>query len=204
MHRSDSSAREEHWFSLLKDVVLSGNKQVHDTFGETFLRQLSTSIDNNNYRNNIQANHRLVFKGYPAGNYIRQIARVLELWASHASFPVTFLGLNGFDSETTAGVLTKLDSFTHFVTELAARLTDPVAPALMEQLVVTLGPRGILTCLGVRRTQGSIDKYCLPNRAALEAAFNHLHAKEERKSNLSVGARALCKHAHRSSEVIAT
>ena len=90
---------------------------------------------------------------------------------------------------------------------------------LVNQLLCGLGARGILTLLGVRKTVGSKDKI-LPPAEALVRGFNkpfsrqsqvHMITKvedsdEESKKRtpvcqLSVGARALMKHAHRSSEV---
>jgi hypothetical protein len=60
-------------------------------------------------------------------------------------------------------------------------------------------------CIGVRSTQGSVAKFLIPTRAALERGFTALHTRPEEeskknKSMLSVGARALSKHSYRSSE----
>ena len=93
---------------------------------------------------------------------------------------------------------------------------------LVTQLLCGLGARGILTLLGVRKTIGSKDKI-LPPADVLIRGFNKPFTRqvqfisgdeemdEEAKKRaavnacqLSVGARALMKHAHRSSEVIFT
>lgn len=88
------------------------------------------------------------------------------------------------------------------------------------ELLCGLGARGVLTLLGVRKTVGSKDKM-IPSAETLIRGFNKPFSRrsqiqmitkvqnmdEESKKRtpvcqLSVGARALMKHAHRSSEVI--
>ena len=77
------------------------------------------------------------------------------------------------------------------------------------KLLKQLGPRGVLTILGLRKTTGS-QEIPWPSIDALKEGFNKPHtvltpeemlrATKIVPSKLSVGARALCKHAHRSSE----
>jgi len=64
-------------------------------------------------------------------------------------------------------------------------------------------------CLGVRKTKGSQDKNLPPDRACLVDGFTRLYtilSEEELRRNLhnpsqlTIGARAMQKHAHRSSE----
>jgi len=89
----------------------------------------------------------------------------------------------------------------------------------VRQLLCGLGARGVLTLLGVRKTVGSKERM-LPSTETLIRGFNQPYTRkshvqvitkvesEESKSKkrtvcqLSVGARALMKHAHRSSEVL--
>ena len=67
---------------------------------------------------------------------------------------------------------------------------------------VALQPRGILTCLGVRRTNSSIDEELPPEKNQLILQFNRLHTvltDEQLCGNsnppiLTVGARAIQKH----------
>jgi hypothetical protein len=61
-----------------------------------------------------------------------------------------------------------------------------------EQFLDKIGIRGILTLLRQRKTAGSID-YFLPSRKQLIDSFSSTH-----NNQLSVGARALDKHCHRS------
>ncbi len=74
-------------------------------------------------------------------------------------------------------------------------------------LLISLGPRGIMTIFGFRKTVGSQD-LPWPSKKDLLQAFNRPNTilnDEELKRiknppKLTVGARALTKHAHRSSE----
>ena len=67
---------------------------------------------------------------------------------------------------------------------------------------VALQPRGILTCLGVRRTSSSVDEELPPEKNQLILQFNRLHTvltDEQLCGNsnppiLTVGARAIQKH----------
>ena len=70
---------------------------------------------------------------------------------------------------------------------------------------VALQPRGLLTCLGVRRTNSSIDEELPPEKNQLILQFNRLYTlltDEQLSGNqnppiLTVGARAIQKHMNR-------
>lgn len=99
-------------------------------------------------------------------------------------------------------------------------MTEEAINDRVRQLLCGLGARGVLTLLGVRKTIGSKEKI-LPPAETLIRGFNQSYSRqsqvqvitkmkdtsEESKKRmpacqLSVGARALMKHAHRSSEVL--
>lgn len=71
-----------------------------------------------------------------------------------------------------------------------------------------MGIRGIMTMMGFRKTPGSADMI-IPQKSLLEEKYNQplvVLTEEEKKKRksiplLSVGGKALSKHAHRSSEV---
>ena len=83
---------------------------------------------------------------------------------------------------------------------------------ITKNILGALGPRGLLTCMGIRKTTGSSDRLP-PTRSELVQLFNQPIQQiiEEKKgaghssntilTRLTVGGRALVKHAHRSSEV---
>ena len=53
------------------------------------------------------------------------------------------------------------------------------SPALLQkeicEFLCLLGPRGFLTCLGVRKTIGSVDHVLPPDREDLESMFTRLN-----------------------------
>lgn len=202
MERRRSPSTEDQIYAILKDCLSNENKPLTDCFGTTFIRQLLNSTRFSTSVSNIIVQDPLSFKGYPSGNYLKQIAKVLELWSSSSHFPITYPSLLGFQTEMTEK---ELESFSHIsacITDLISHLSETSSATIAQGLLISLGPRGILFCLGVRRTQGSTDKYMLPQRNIIEKCFSQIYSKEESKgsSNLSVGARSLTKHAHRSSE----
>ena len=76
----------------------------------------------------------------------------------------------------------------------------------LTDFLIALQPRGILTCLGVRRTNSSVDEELPPEKNQLILQFNRLYTlltDEQLTGNqnppvLTVGARAIQKHLNRS------
>lgn len=202
MERNRSPSTEDQLYNILKDSFTTASKAIVDAFGTPFIRQLISSARFNSYSSNILPQDQPTFKGYPSGNYLKQVAKVLDLWSRSSCFPVLFTPISGFSSEITQKELESYSSIASLITDLVSHISDASASTIAENLLIDLGPRGVLFCLGVRRTQGSVDKYVLPQRAVIENSFSQIYLKEESKgaSNLSVGARSLTKHAHRSSE----
>lgn len=202
MERRRSASTEEQIYAILKDSISSENKPLIDCFGTVFIRQLLNSTRFSTSVPNIIMQEPPCFKGYPSGNYLKQVSKVLELWGQTTHFPISYTAVSGFQTEITQKELGSLSDITPFITDLISHLSDSSALTIAENLLINLGPRGVLFCLGVRRTQGSTDKYMLPQRNIIENSFSQIYSKEESKnsSNLSVGARSLTKHAHRSSE----
>ena len=160
------------------------------------------------------------FEGYPLGNYIKQLCVVLTLWNKLERFPVLFQPLACLaqhdETEEVVEQLSKLTPQLKYVfreldiyneQELQGVLSSP--RQLIKELTdffVHLQPRGVLTCLGVRRTNASVDEQLLPDRNQLILQFNRCHTilTEDQlvgHSNppiLTVGARAIQKHLNRS------
>lgn len=155
---------------------------------------------------------------------------MLKLWNDSGEFPLLFSPLEGYQDFTksvvdslnalskevkaifalisaslnrTAYIWIKLGVAAHSNAHLKGELT-----AAVDKLLCALGVRGILTLLGTRKTVASGD-IILPDKQELIRKFNKPIAEltEEEKwkrkpvEKLTVGARALTKHAHRSSEV---
>ena len=66
---------------------------------------------------------------------------------------------------------------------------------LINNIFIIFTCRDILTFLGIRKTKGSIDNYIPLDKNILISKFKELNNE---KSKLTVGAKALCKHSHRS------
>ena len=66
---------------------------------------------------------------------------------------------------------------------------------LINKIFIDFTCRDILTFLGIRKTKGSIDNYLPLDKDIIIGKFKELNNE---KSKLTVGAKALCKHSHRS------
>lgn len=101
----------------------------------------------------------------------------------------------------------KLNEITPFVKEAIDQF-EKGDKSFLKELFLKLGYRGILTCLGIRETVGSII-VPFPSISELFASFNKQNQivpddaseKDKKKaSKLTVGGRAMLKHCHRSAE----
>ena len=63
--------------------------------------------------------------------------------------------------------------------ELKRTEEENASPRMLQKeltdFLVTIGTRGILTCLGVRKTSSSVDYELLPDRQQLILQFNRLY-----------------------------
>ena len=185
-------------YTALRDVLSQPTEAIQSRFTALFLHQL---LEEASGPMNI-VGPPYEFLGYPVGSQLLQVAKILTLWPAIGSFPVSFQPLQIFPTESTFTEVARCSALTALVTATLADLSK----AKLEELVLALGPRGFLTCLGVRETVGSVSDFSLPPYSLLESLFNYMHTSEEERihprshSILTVGARALTKHAHRSSE----
>lgn len=62
-------------------------------------------------------NGRLFYKGYPEGDFIRQLNIVMHIWNKVQFYPVNFVQMQGFTDETETSV-SHLNSMTHLVFQL--------------------------------------------------------------------------------------
>ena len=93
--------------------------------------------------------------------------------------------------------------------ELERMKEDNSSPRMLQKeladFFISIGVRGILTCLGIRKTNSSVDLELPPERQQLMVAFNRLYtllSEDQLKNNpnppmLTVGARAMTKHIQR-------
>ena len=206
MNRSESPPIDEKLYIILWNTLYSNYPDIVERFGQPFLLGLELACESDTC-NFAATEDEMLFEGYPEGNALKQISKVLHSWFRTGSFPIRFQSITGFDTENTTEIIQNLNQFTPLIVELITKLSErsEKTEQLARQLLCSIGPRGILLCLGVRSTVGSVEKFCIPTKAALCSSFNERHTQREEESKrnqsmLSVGARALSKHAHRSSE----
>ena len=119
---------------------------------------------------------------------------VLTLWNKLDRFPVLFQPLACLaqhdETEEVVEMLSKLTPQLKYVFHELAKCEDEhnagglydnntlMKLSLKKEVtdfLVALQPRGILTCLGVRRTNSSIDEELPPEKNQLILQFNRLH-----------------------------
>ena len=136
-------------------------------------------LENKNYNNDF------LFISYPQGNLLILIINNYLLCQKNNNFIFKFYPLNSFVSETTFSSIENL-------TKIIKSNNNEFNFNLLNNI---LTPRNILTLLGIRETTGSLNNYLPIDKNILINSFNNLHSP---KSKLTVGARALTKHSHRS------
>jgi hypothetical protein len=157
-----------------------------------FLRDLINSYKQNiNYDKDLSIfkmnSH--IFISYPCDDYLLTIIHNLVITYFNKKFIFNYEIMADFKDNT----FQNIEKINKFIGE--CDIYDPF------NTIEFLGERGLLTLLGIRETPGSIN-FLPPKKDLLILKFNELHTKNTNKnpSNLTVGARALSKHTHRSSE----
>lgn len=168
------------------------------------------------YQNYIsKSDEYLIFKSYPKYNYLLILSNNLLLSFYEKKFIFKFEELNGFTDNTKINIekinvslfLNNTETVNKILEKIESNYKDyDEFDQLMLKILLSIGQRGLLTFLGVRHTSGSIDNYLPTDITILINEFNQLNTKEffnkkGKCSVLSVGAKALSKHSHRSSEV---
>jgi len=209
-------------FNLLYDIFFyvmnARSHELHEKYPQAIIEILLQSCSLKEVDNVYQADSSYHFKGYPAGNLIKQFCTVLEIWKDESCFPIKFTPLEGFKEETHQ-IIERMNKLTPDLEEIFVELADCDKSEFnfnessqnlvkcAKDFLLSIEPRGLLTCLGLRKTTGSQD-FAFPQKSTLLEAFNRYNTlldEEELQRNknipkLTVGARALTKHAHRSSE----
>lgn len=163
----------------------------------------------------LDVQEKFVFSGYPSGNLLKQVCVVMCLWQQSGRFPVKFLEITSLqDHDQTEHLLQNFDKLTSLINEIFGDLigSSEKSPRALQkdicEFLCLLEPRGFLTCLGVRKTVGSYDSILPPDLVELEEMYNRpnkIYTEEElanhpNPSVLTVGARAIQKHAARPSQ----
>lgn len=141
-----------------------------------------TEIPYKNYNDN------LTFTSYPQNNYLILLLNNIYLCIQNNNFIFNFYPLNTFATEITNNNIKILQT-------LFSNKTLSTNNLNLKSITENLKPRLLLTFLGLRQTEGSLNNFLPPDINLLKNKFEE---KNNPKSILTVGARALCKHCHRS------
>ncbi|GAQ82654.1 RNA-binding ASCH domain protein [Klebsormidium nitens] len=175
---------QEPWFSHLK----SGAKSVEGRCAkEAYTRLEVGSILLVNDSLLLQVKASVNYDSFSSLLAQEGLQRVLPGCASHVDGCTVYRAFYTEEQERAAGVVA-------IHVEPCPEDTQPVHRIMT--LLQELGPRPLFLLLRMRRTAGSIDDLLAPSRATMLAAFDALN---DPKNRLTVGARALTKHAHRCS-----
>lgn len=206
--------KEKFFREILKQQLSISMDNYNDINNKSPSEESNINYDINyvhNYINNEQGDY--IFKSYPTNNLLYIFTNNLYLSMEMKSFIFKFEKLSGFQDHTQ-------DSIEKINSELFEKNKNSIIEVLenleneekseinihIEIILNCLGYRGILTYLGIRTTPSSADLYLPPKLDFLYEKFKELHTKEgsnpnKKSSILTVGARALCKHTHRSNNV---
>ncbi|KAG2387661.1 hypothetical protein C9374_001255 [Naegleria lovaniensis] len=141
---------------------------------------------------------RKIMIGYPTrsfSNLFEEIAFIWILWMEQNQFPIQFQKFTLLEDDWHYYSMFE-ETFTNRILALKQAMDQeiPHIQEMVHSIIRDMGLRGIQTCLRMRKTVGSI-RYLIPTYSALVTAFCRVL---EPSSGLTVGARALAKHCHRS------
>eukprot|EP00300_Choanocystis_sp_HF-7_P013635 c18382_g1_i1.p1 GENE.c18382_g1_i1~~c18382_g1_i1.p1 ORF type:complete len:210 (-),score=29.01 c18382_g1_i1:430-1020(-) len=136
----------------------------------------------------------LGFQSYPY-NHLNYLARVSSTWAQEQQCPLTFQPIPLLVE--CSDLQQSIQAHSGAVCDSIAKFDTTKDHSHLLSLFVCLGLSGVRTLLGIRHTVGSVTNALPPSRTVMEVAFQQLHSGTK-GSILTVGARALAKHCHRS------
>ena len=95
--KSDSSQEaNETLYNMCKSILLESSELCN--FSNKFISELSINIKDEKFSLNItNISGRMFFSGYPSGNYLKSVCKILEIWTSKEYFPVSFSCLPNLD-----------------------------------------------------------------------------------------------------------
>lgn len=84
------------FYSALKEALFESHSLTN--FSSKFLTELMINVKEENFSLNITLlEGKYFFSGYPSGNYLKIICKVIELWAEKGGFPISFQCLANLD-----------------------------------------------------------------------------------------------------------
>ena len=180
----------ENMSQILKQIKENINKypmdiSLYKEFGDNI------EIKNKNYVLMNQNDNFFIFKSYPSENLLFLLINNILLSFLNKNFCFKFFFMEAFNKS-------EVDSTTQLNEKIKTIINTKdidIYNYLINNIFINFTPRDILTFLGIRKTKGSIDNYIPLDKNILISKFKELN---NQKSKLTVGAKALCKHSHRS------
>jgi hypothetical protein len=150
-------------------------------------------IKNKNYIQINETDDFFTFKSYPSENLLFLIINNILLSLLNKNFCFKFFFMESFNKSEIDSVKPLNEKINNIVNN--EDINKDIYEYITEKIFIDFTCRDILTFLGIRRTAGSIDNYIPLDKSILINKFKELN---NQKSKLTVGAKALCKHSHRS------
>ena len=180
----------ENMIQILKQLKDNINKytinfSVYESFGDDI------EISNKNYTLMDPNDNFFTFKSYPFDNLLILLINNILLSFLNKCFCFKFFFMEAFNKS-------EIDSVTQLNEKIINIINDKnfdIHNYIINNIFINFTCRELLTFLGIRKTKGSIDNYIPLDKNILIAKFKELNNE---KSKLTVGAKALCKHSHRS------
>ena len=180
----------ENMIQIIKQLKDNINKytinfSVYESFGD------DVEISNKNYTLMDPNDNFFTFKSYPFDNLLILLINNILLSFLNKCFCFKFFFMEAFNKS-------EIDSVTQLNEKIINIINDKnfdIHNYIINNIFINFTCRELLTFLGIRKTKGSIDNYIPLDKNILIAKFKELNNE---KSKLTVGAKALCKHSHRS------
>ena len=180
----------ENMLQIIKQLKENINKYPLDI---SSYKELGDDIEIKN-KNYILANSNdnfFIFKSYPSDNILLILINNIFLSFLNKSFCFKFFFMDAFNKSE----VDSIPQLNEKIIKISNDKNIDINEYIINNIFTNFTCRDLLTFLGIRRTKGSIDNYIPLDKNILITKFKELNNE---KSKLTVGAKALCKHSHRS------
>ena len=132
------------------------------------------------------------FKSYPSENLLFLLINNILLAITNKNFCFKFYFMEAFNKSEVDSITSLNEKIINLINN--KEISD-IYGFIENNIFSFFNCRDLLTFFGVRKTTGSIDYYIPLDKTLMISKFKELNNP---KSKLTVGAKALCKHSHRS------
>ena len=160
---------------------------------EALYKDIEIEIDNKNYYQINPTDEFFTFKSYPSNNLLLLLINNIILSLLNKKFCFKFYFMDSFNKSELDSITPLNEKIKNIVNN--KDINTNIYNYILENIFFTFNCRDLLTFFGIRKTIGSINNYIPLDKNILINKFKELNNP---KSILTVGAKALCKHSHRS------